>query len=164
MFAVVLAIGLVAILAGLLITPVLAASPRVDLAAGAGAVGATGNAQLDFDNGVLEGSATARDLPSQAFGSGRFYGVWFVRTDTGDKAFLGALAQDQSIILSSGGTGTVKFAATQFTTGPHAGSPFRFGAAGTNLVIVLIENKINGISPSPAGPVPGTGVALSGTF
>jgi hypothetical protein len=163
-FAVVLAIGLAATLAALLITPALAAGSRVQLAAGGGAPGAAGTAQLELDNGVLEGSATARDLPRQEFGSGRFYGVWFVRTDTGDKAFLGALAQDQSIILSGGGTGTVKFAATKFTTGPDAGSPVRFGAAGTNLVIVLIENNINGLSPSPVGPVPGTGVALSGTF
>ena len=162
--AALLAIGLVAILAALLISPALAAGPRVQLAAGPGAPGSAGTAQLELKNGVLEGSATAQDLPSQAFGSGRFYGVWFVRTDTGDKAFLGALAQDESIILSRGGRGKVEFAATQFTTGPNAGSPIRFGPAGTNLVIVLIENKINGLTPSPVGPVPGAGVALSGTF
>ena len=78
--------------------------------------------------------------------------------------FLGALAQDESIILSRGGRGKVEFAATTFTTGPDAGSSIRFGALGTNLVIVLIENNINGLTPSPVGPVPGAGVALSGTF
>lgn len=159
-----LATGVVAILAALLISPALAASPRVQLGGGPGAPGATGTAQLELDNSVLQGSATAQDLPRQAYGSGRFYGVWFVRTDTGDKAFLGALAQDESIILSRGDRGKVEFAATQFTTGPHAGSPIRFGPAGTNLVIVLIENNINGLTPSPVGPVPGAGVALSGTF
>ena len=109
-------------------------------------------------------SAGFETVDDYTIGSGRFYGVWFVRTDTGDKAFLGALAQDESIILSRGGRGKVEFAATQFTTGPNAGSPIRFGPAGTNLVIVLIENKINGLTPSPVGPVPGAGVALSGTF
>jgi len=29
---------------------------------------------------------------------------------------------------------------------------------------VLIENMINGFTPSPVGPVPGTGVAVIGTF
>jgi len=160
----VLGIVLIAILATLIINPALAAGPRVRLAAGAGAPGSAGAAQLELENGVLEGSATAQDLPRQEFGSGRFYGVWFVRTDTGDKAFLGALAQDESIILSRGGRGKVEVAATKFTTGPDAGSPIRIGAPGTNLVIVLIENNINGLTPSPVGPVPGAGVALSGTF
>jgi hypothetical protein len=163
-FVPVLAFGLVVILAALLISPALAASPRIQLTGGAGAPGASGTTRLELENGVLEGTASARDLPSQEFGTGRFYGVWFVRTDTGDKAFLGALAQDQSIILSKGGSGKVEFAATKFTTGPHAGSPIRFGAADTNLIIVLIENNINGLTPSPVGPVPGVGVALSGTF
>ena len=160
----VLAIGLTAILAALLISPALAASPRVQLAGGDGAPAAAGAAQLELDDGVLEGSVTAQDLPRQEYGAGRFYGVWFVRTDTGDKAFLGALAQDESIIVSKGGRGEVEFAATKFTTGPEAGSPIGFGAEGMNVVIVLIENNINGITPSPVGPVPGAGVALSGTF
>ena len=114
----------------------------------------------------MEGSVHINNLPVQPFGSGRFYGVWFVRTDTGDKAFLGALldVNDQSIIFSSGGVGKMKSSATQFTTGTNAGSPITFGPAGTNLIIVLIENIINGLTPSPVGPVPGSGVALAGTF
>jgi hypothetical protein len=159
-----LASGLVALLAALLVSPALAASPRLQLAAGPGAPGAAGAARLALEHGVLQGSASAQGLPSQAFGTGRFYGVWFVRTDTGDKAFLGALAQDESIVLAKGGRGRVEFAATQFTTGPAAGAPIRFGPAGTNQVLVLIENKINGLTPSPVGPVPGAGVALVGTF
>jgi hypothetical protein len=160
----VVGIALVAILAALAISPALADAPRVELAAGGGAPGSAGVARLELENGVLEGSATANDLPKQEFGSGHFYGVWFVRTDTGDKAFLGALSQDESIILSHGGRGKVEFAGTKFTTGPDAETPIRFGAAGTNLVIILIENNINGLTPSPVGPVPGSGVALSGTF
>jgi hypothetical protein len=159
-----LALGLVAVLAALLSSPALAAGPRLQLAAGVGAPAAAWTAQLDLDRGVLHGTVTAQDLPGQAFGTGRFYGVWFVRTDVGDKAFLGALAQDESIILARGGRGQVEFAATQFTTGPDAGAPIRFGTAGTNQVLVLIENKINGLTPSPVGPVPGTGLALAGTF
>jgi hypothetical protein len=113
---------------------------------------------------VLQGVAKGKDLPAQPFGSGRFYGVWFVRTDTSSKAFLGALIAENSIILPGGGEGRIQFAATHFTTGPDAGSAITFGSAGTNLVAILIENNINGLTPSPVGPVPGTGLALVGTF
>jgi hypothetical protein len=120
--------------------------------------------ELMLSDNVLQGVAQGRDLPAQAFGSGRFYGVWFVRTDTGDKAFLGALIAHRSIILSGGGEGNMRFAASHFTTGPDAGSRITFGSPGSNLVVVLIENKINGLTPSPVGPAPGTGLALTGTF
>ena len=139
-------------------------SRHVKLSPGAGAGSATGAARVQLDGAVLDGSVRVRDLPSQAFGSGRFYGVWFVRTDTSDKAFLGALVEHSSIIFSAPGYGHARFAATKFTSGPHAGTPISLGAEGTNLIIVLIENNINGLTPSPVGPVPGTGVAVSGTF
>src|SRR5215471_875194 len=135
----------------------------LSLSSGAGAPQASGMIDLRFADGVLQGVAQGKDLPAQSFGSGRFYGVWFVRTDTGDKAFLGALIGKNSIILSGGGEGRIQFAATHFTTGPDAGSPITFGSAGPNLVVVLIENNINGLTPSPVGPVPGTGLALIGT-
>lgn len=154
----------VAILGVIASSPALAASTRVNLTPGAGAPNATGKAQIDFDDGVLKGSVRVEDLPAQAFGSGRFYGTWFVRTDTGDKAFLGALVNQDSIIFSEAGAGQMRFAATKFTTGPHANSPIALGPDGTNLLIVLIENNINGLTPSPVGPVPGVGVAASGTF
>lgn len=134
------------------------------LSSGAGAPNASGMINLTPSSNILQGVAQGKGLPAQAFGSGRFYGVWFVRTDTGDKAFLGALIAEHSIILSGGGGGSIRFAATHFTTGPDAGSPISFGSAGTNLVVVLIENNINGLTPSPVGPVPGTGLALTGTF
>lgn len=131
---------------------------RVKLSPGAGAPSATGEARIQLDGNVLKGSVRVEDLPSQAFGSGRFYGTWFVRTDTGDKAFLGAVIQDSSIIFSSPGDGHVRFAATKFTTGPNAFAPISLGNNGTNLIILLIENNINGLTPSPVG------VAVSGTF
>jgi hypothetical protein len=81
-----------------------------------------------------------------------------VRNDANDKAFLGALVGEDSIIFPKGGNGEMKFSATHFTTGPNAGSPITFGAAGTNVIIVLIENNINGLTPSPIG------VAVVGTF
>ncbi len=142
-----------------------AQTTHLSLSSGAGAPDASGMIDLRFDGSVLQGVAQGKALPAQPFGSGRFYGVWFVRTDTaGDKAFLGALIANNSIILSDGGEGDVKFAATHFTTGSDAGSPITFGSAGTNRVVVLIENNINGLTPSPVGPVPGTGLALVGTF
>ena len=158
------AVAMVAAVAVLSSSSALAASTHVTLASGAGAPSASGSAQVELDEGVLQGSVKVRHLPAQEFGSGVFYGVWFVRTDTGDKAFLGALVQDDSIIFSEAGDGRTTFAGTKFTTGTDAGSPIRLGANGTNLLIVLIENNINGVTPSPVGPVPGTGVAVSGTF
>lgn len=136
----------------------------VTLSPGAGAPDAGGSAKVQLDQATLEGSVHVTNLPPQPFGSGQFYGAWFVRTDTGDKAFLGALVNDRSIIFSTGGKGKMEFSATQFTDGPSAGSPIILGSAGVNLIIVLIENLINGLTPSPVGPVPGTGVAVAGTF
>ncbi len=144
--------------------PAHAQTTHLSLSSGAGAPDASGMIDLRFAGNVLQGVAQGKDLPAQPFGSGRFYGVWFVRTDTGNKAFLGALIAENSIILSGGGEGTVQFAASHFTTGPDAGSPITFGSAGTNRVVLLIENNINGLTPSPVGPVPGTGLALVGTF
>ncbi len=133
---------------------------RVELlpGAGSGTPSATGEARVQLDGTVLNGSVRVDDLPSQAFGSGKFYGAWFVRTDTGDKAFLGALIQNSSIIFSSAGDGHLRFAATKFTNGPHAGMSISLGSKGKNLIIVLIEDKIDGRNPSPVG------VAVSGTF
>jgi len=58
----------------------------------------------------------------------------------------------------------MEFSATQLTTGFNAGGPITLGPAGTNLILGLIENIINGLTPSPVGPVPGTGVAVGGAF
>jgi hypothetical protein len=139
------------------------ASTEVTLSAGAGAPQASGQAEIKLTATQLQGSVEVENLPAQPFGSGRFYGVWFVRAD-GSKAFLGALIDQHSIIFSSGGAGETEFAATVFTTGPDQGKPIALGPGGTNVIVVLIENNINGLTPSPVGPVPGTGVAVIGTF
>src|SRR5262245_39876708 len=114
---------------------------HVELSALAGAPDARGSADIRFEQGMLKGTIHVRELPAQPYGSGKFYGAWFVRTDTGDKAFLGALIHDQSIIFSSGGGGTARVAATHFTTGTNQGSPINPGPRGSNLIIVLIESN-----------------------
>ena len=158
------AIATVAMLGLLFSSAAQASGADVSLSPMAGAPNATGEAEIEFAGTVMQGSVSVENLPPQPFGSGRFYGVWFVRTDTGNKSFLGALIGEDSIILSAGGEGTTNFAATKFTTGPNAGSAITLGPAGTNLIIVLIENNINGLTPSPVGPVPGTGAAAAGSF
>ncbi|HEX2712208.1 MAG TPA: hypothetical protein VHM88_08300 [Candidatus Acidoferrales bacterium] len=157
--------GVVTILtvAGLFSANARAQENSVVLSAGAGAPLASGAATIMLRQGVAEGTIEVNGLPPQPFASGHFYGVWFVRAD-GSKAFLGALISKKSIIFSDGGNGHMQFAATQFTAGPAAGSPIAFGAAGTNVIVVLIESMINGFTPSPVGPVPGTGIAVIGTF
>ncbi len=157
-------VAVVAVLGALFGSGAFAPTVHVTLAPGSGAPRASGTARIQLDGTVLEGSVSVQDLPTQPFGSGRFYETWFVRTDTGDKAFLGALVQHDSIIFSRPGDGQHEFTATKFTTGPDAGSQISLGPKGTNLIIVLIENKIDGLTPSPVGPVPGTGVAVSGSF
>lgn len=131
---------------------------HINLASRAGAPKASGDAWLTFDEGVLSGRVIAQRLPPQPFGSGRFYGVWFVRTDTNDKAFLGALIRRRSIILQAGGRGETEFRATHFTDGPGTGHPITPGPQGKNLIIVLIENNIDGRKPAPVGE------AVAGTF
>lgn len=158
------AVMTIAILGVLFSSAVHAQAADVTLTPMAGAPNASGEAEVALAGTVLRGAVSVEKLPPQPFGSGQFYGVWFVRTDTGNKAFLGALIGDDSIILSAGGEGATNFAATKFTTGPNAGSAITLGPAGTNLIIVLIENNINGLTPSPVGPVPGTGAAVAGSF
>ncbi|MBI1754675.1 hypothetical protein HY250_00210 [Candidatus Azambacteria bacterium] len=150
---------------GLLFGITYAAGIHVDLASvpGGAAPAATGEAKIALEGTVLTGKVKAEKLPPQLFGSGHFYGVWFVRTDTGDKAFLGALANEGSIIFSDGGNGEMRFRATGFTTGPNAGSPITLGPAGVNLVVVLVEDTINGLTPSPVGGLPAA-IAVAGAF
>lgn len=157
-----LAVVLAAVLLVVVFTAPVSADSRirVNLLPRPGAPEASGQAALKLDGGVLIGSVKARGLPAQAFGSGKFYGVWFVRTDTNDKAFLGALISRRSIILDRGGKGETEFRATHFTDpgGPKHLRPISFGPPGSNLIIVLIENNINGLTPAPVGE------AVAGTF
>lgn len=131
---------------------------RVDLLPLAGAPNASGEASLKFEGGIATGTVKARGLPAQAFGSARFYGIWLVRTDLDSRAFVGALVSRRSIILDRGGKGEAEFRATHYTDGPRAGQPIMLGPRGTNVLVVLIENNINGLNPSPVAP------AIGGTF
>jgi len=119
---------------------------------------ASGELSFSLSGGVLSGRAETEDFPPQ--GSHLAYVLWFVNTDTGDKAFLGPLIQDgkHTILFHSEGDGAVAFRASEFTAGPHAGSPITFASTGNNLFIVLVENKIDFANPSPIG------TALSATF
>jgi hypothetical protein len=120
--------------------------------------GASGELSFSLSGGVLSGKAETEDLPPQ--GSHLAYVLWFVNTVTGDKAFLGPLIQDDkgTILFQSAGDGAVAFRASEFTAGPHAGSPITFASTGNNLFIILVENKIDFANPSPIG------TALSATF
>jgi hypothetical protein len=135
-------------------------SRRVDLLPRADAPRASGEVKWDFQGGHFIGKMKANKLPAQEFGSGRFYGLWFVRLDTGDKAFLGAAINKRSIILFAGGKGELEFRATHFTdpSGPNVGRPITLGPRGTNFFILLFGNNLNGRTPSPVGE------ALAATF
>jgi hypothetical protein len=117
-FAAIVTIAMLGVLFG---SAAHASGADVSLSPMAGAPNASGEAEIEFAGAVMQGSVRVENLPSQPFGSGRFYGAWFVRTDTGNKAFLGALIGEDSIIFSAGGEGATNFAATKFTTGPNAG-------------------------------------------
>jgi len=119
---------------------------------------ASGELSFSLSGGVLSGRAETEDLPPQ--GSHLAYVLWFVNKDTGDKAFLGPLIQDgkHTILFRSAGDGAVAFRASEFTAGPHAGSPITSASTGNSLFIVLVENKIDFANPSPIG------TALSATF
>ena len=119
---------------------------------------ASGELSFSLSGGVLSGRAETEDLPP--LGSHLAYVLWFVNTDTGDKAFLGPLIRDgkHTIFFQSAGDGAVAFRASEFTAGPHAGSPIAFASTGNSLFIVLVENKIDFANPSPIG------TALDATF
>ncbi len=119
---------------------------------------ASGTLSFSFSGGVLSGRAEAEDLPPQ--GSHLAYGLWFVNTLTGDKAFLGPLIQDgkHTILFQSAGDGVVAFSASEFTVGPNAGSPITPAPTGSNLFILLVESEIDFSNPFPIG------AALSATF
>jgi len=119
---------------------------------------ASGKLSFSLAGGVLSGRAEIGDLPSQ--GSRLAYVLWFVNKDTGDKAFLGPLIQEDedTILFQSAGDGAVVFRASSFTSGPHAGSPITPASSGNSLFILLVENKIDFSNPSPVG------TAVSATF
>ena len=147
-------------LLGLSIPIIQANRTTLELAPTSGSLAPSASGEISFSlsGGVLSGRAEAEDFPP--LGSHLAYVLWFVDTDTGDKAFLGPLVQDDknTILFQSAGDGAVAFRASEFTAGPHAGSPITPASTGNSLFIVLVENKIDFANPSPIG------TALSATF
>ena len=141
--------------------PLVDAKTHLDLQAGPFAPGAQGKVVFKVMDGVLEGKIEARNLP--ALGAHAVYVLWFVRTDTGDKAFLGPIVNRDSILFLTSGNGEMRFRASAFTAGPGAGSAISLGATGTNFFVVIAEDHIDTFMPSPVSPPPAS-FALTATF
>jgi len=155
-------IVIVALLGVLLVAPLSQAkATRIELQAGPFAPGASGEIAFTVSNGVLAGRLEAEKLPAQ--GAHAFYVLWFVRTDTGDKAFLGPLVGDDSILFFAPGDGEVRFRAPAFTDGPGKGSPISLGASGSNFFVLIAEKQIDTFMPFPVSPPPSS-FALMVTF
>jgi hypothetical protein len=155
-------IAIVALLGVLLVAPLSQAkATRMELQAGPFAPGASGEVAFTVSNGVLAGRLEAEKLPAQ--GAHAFYVLWFVRTDTGDKAFLGPLVSDDSILFFAPGDGEMRFRAPAFTDGPGKGSPISLGASGSNFFVLIAEKQIDTFMPFPVSPPPSS-FALTVTF
>ncbi|TLZ88065.1 MAG: hypothetical protein E6J92_08185 [Methanobacteriota archaeon] len=155
-------IAVAVVLGLLLVAPLtMAKGTRIELQAGPFAPGASGEITFLMEGGVLSGELKARALPAQ--GVHAFYILWFVRTDLGDKAFLGPVVSENSILFLTDGTGRLEFRAEAFTDGPHAGSSVSLGAAGNNLFVLIAENQIDTVMPFPVSPPPSS-FALMATF
>ncbi len=133
----------------------------LELQPGPFAPAASGQVTFTLNGGVLSGQAEAENLPAQ--GAHAFYVLWFVRTDTGDKAFLGPIIHEDSILFLTGGEGQMNFRASAYTAGTHPGSPIALGAAGTNFFVLIAENQIDTFMPFPVSPPPSS-FALMATF
>src|SRR5437870_8036005 len=97
-------IAVAVVLGLLLVAPLtMAKGTRIELQAGPFAPGASGEITFLMEGGVLSGELKARALPAQ--GVHAFYILWFVRTDLGDKAFLGPVVSENSILFLTDGTG-----------------------------------------------------------
>ena len=155
-------LALVSVIGAALLVPLVGAKTmKVDLQSGPFAPNAQGEIKFNVADGTLAGDINAKNLPAQ--GAHAFYVLWFVRTDTGDKAFLGPLIGQDSILFLVPGDGSMRFRAAAFTDGPNAGSGISLGANGVNLFVVLAEDHINTFMPSPVSPPPAS-VALQATF
>lgn len=147
----------------LLVSPLAAQTTNISLQAGPFAPDSAGHVAFTISNWVLSGHINAENLPSQ--GPHAFYVLWFVRTDTGDKAFLGPIIdqQDQSILFATVANGASSFRAPAYTTGPDAGSPIILGAQRSNFFVLIAENKIDTFIPHPVSTLPAS-FALMATF
>ncbi len=146
----------------LLVSSIAAQTTNIALQAGPFAPNSTGHVVFTISNGVLSGHINAQNLPSQ--GPHAFYVLWFVRTDTGDKAFLGPIIdqQAQSILFMTAADGASSFTAPAFTTG-HAGLSISLGAQGSNFFVLIAENQIDTFAPHPVATPPAS-FALMATF
>jgi hypothetical protein len=148
----------------LLVSPLagVSSSTHIRLHSGPFAPESIGQLVFRIDSGVLSGHASTEDLPAQ--GAHAFYVLWFVRTDTGDKVFLGPIInEDQSILFLSESDGRMSFRAAAYTTGPHSGSPIALGAHGDNFFVLIAENQIDTSVPHPVSAPPAS-FALMATF
>ncbi len=160
--ALALALAFVATLGvGLLATASSAEASEVELQPGPFAPSASGEVAFNIENGVLSGHVEANDLPAQ--GAHAFYVLWFVRTDTGNKVFLGPVVHHDSILFLTGGGGEMKFKAMAYTDGPARGSAISLGAAGSNFFVLIAENHIDTFMPFPVSTPPSS-FALTATF
>lgn len=146
---------------GLLAPLTEAKKTEIDLQPGPFAPNAKGEVEFRVANGVLSGKVEAKNLPAQ--GSHAFYVLWFVRTDTGDKAFLGPLLNHDSIFFLADGNGEMRFRAAAFTAGPGVGSAISLGTSGTNFFVVIAEDHIDTFMPFPISAPPSS-FALTATF
>ncbi len=146
-----------------LIPLVAAHTMNLQLQPGPFAPNSSGRIIFRIEDGVLLGRIRVQDLPAQ--GSHAFYVLWFVRTDTGDKAFLGPIVdrQDNSILFIVTADGLMTFKASAYTAGPDAGSSISLGAPGKNFFVLIAENQIDTFSPHPVSEPPAS-FALMVTF
>ena len=144
-----------------LVSPLAARSTNIMLQPGPFAPEATGHVVFNKDSGVLSGHIEAKNLPAQ--GAHAFYVLWFVRTDTGDKAFLGPVINERSIFFNSASDGRMSFRAPAFTDGPDKGSLISLGAPGSNFFVLIAENRIDTFMPFPVSTPPSS-FALTATF
>ena len=158
-------IAIAAMLGVAILAPLTAAkTTHIDLLPGPFAPDARGEVVFSVESGVLSGMIKAQNLPAQ--GPHAFYVLWFVRTDTGDKAFLGPVVNHDSILFMTAGNAEMRFSAPAFTAG-HPGLGISLGASGTNFFVLIAENKIDTFVPFPvsvSGMDPSPSFALTATF
>ena len=158
-------IAIAAMLGVALLAPLTEAkTTEIELQPGPFAPNARGEVEFRVRNGVLSGDFEAKNLPAQ--GPHAFYVLWFVRTDTGDKAFLGPVVHQDSILFMAAGNAEMRFSAPAFTAG-HPGLGISLGASGTNFFVLIAENKIDTFLPFPvsvSGMDPSPSFALTATF
>ena len=144
-----------------LVNPLAARSTNIVLQPGPFAPHSTGHVVFNIHGGVLSGQIEAQNLPAQ--GVHAFYVLWFVRTDTGDKAFLGPVINERSIFFNRVSDGGMSFRAPAFTDGPDKGSRISLGVSGSNFFVLIAENHIDTFMPFPVSTPPSS-FALTATF